>query len=324
MRILLWHVHGSWTTSFVQGRHTYLLPALPEGGPWGRGRCGRDWPAAAHEVPAGRLAKSDVDIVLLQRPEELGLTAKWLGRRPGVDVPAVYVEHNTPRGDVPDIRHPLAERSDIPLVHVTHFNKLLWDNGRAPATVIEHGIVDPGYRYTGELPRAAVVTNEPVRRWRVTGGDLLPGLAAAAPLDVFGMGLDGLAERTGLGPDRLTAVGDLRTEKLHTELARRRVYVHTTRWTSLGLSLIEAMHLGMPVVAVASTAAPSAVPPDAGVVSADTAVLAGAVRRLVAEPASATEHGRRAREYALENFALSTFLRSWDALLTASLDNEGG
>jgi len=29
MRILLWHVHGSWTTSFVQGGHDYLLPLTP-------------------------------------------------------------------------------------------------------------------------------------------------------------------------------------------------------------------------------------------------------------------------------------------------------
>lgn len=28
--ILLWHVHGSWTTAFVQGPHRYLVPILPE------------------------------------------------------------------------------------------------------------------------------------------------------------------------------------------------------------------------------------------------------------------------------------------------------
>jgi glycosyltransferase involved in cell wall biosynthesis len=323
MRILLWHVHGSWTTSFVQGRHTYLLPTLPEGGPWGRGRCGRDWPTAVHDVPAGRLRDSDVDLVLLQRPEEQELATEWLGRRPGIDVPAVYVEHNTPRGDVPDTRHPLAGRSDIPLVHVTHFNRLLWDNGRAPVTVIEHGIPDPGHRYTGELARAAVVTNEPVRRWRTTGTDLLACLATAAPLDVFGMGLDELAARTGIEPARLTAIGDLGHEQLHAELARRRVYLHTTRWTSLGLSLLEAMHLGMPVVALASTEAPAAVPPDAGVVSADPAVLAAAVRRFVADPALAAECGKHAREHALHNYALSTFSRSWDVLLTESIDESG-
>jgi glycosyltransferase involved in cell wall biosynthesis len=35
-------------------------------------------------------------------------------------------------------------------------------------------------------------------------------------------------------------------------MARRRVYLHPVRWTSLGLSLIEAMHLGMPVAGLAA------------------------------------------------------------------------
>ena len=62
------------------------------------------------------------------------------------------------------MRHPLADRDDILLVHVTHFNALFWDTGGDRDRVIEHGIVDPGPRYTGELPRAAVVINEAERR----------------------------------------------------------------------------------------------------------------------------------------------------------------
>ena len=30
MNILLWHVHGSWTTALVQGDHTYLVPVVPD------------------------------------------------------------------------------------------------------------------------------------------------------------------------------------------------------------------------------------------------------------------------------------------------------
>ncbi|GDY33364.1 glycosyltransferase [Gandjariella thermophila] len=319
LRVLLWHVHGSWTTSFVQGGHTYLLPTLPEGGPWGRGRCGRPWPRGAREVTPKDLRDTDVDVVLLQRPEELELTERWTGRRPGRDLPAVYVEHNTPRGDVPNTRHPLADRADIPLVHVTHFNELMWDSGRAPTAVIPHGVVDPGERYTGELERAAVVINEPIRRWRVTGTDLLPALAEAAPLDVYGMRLTGLNERTGVGPRRLRPVGDLDSGTLATELARHRVYLHTARWTSLGLSLIEAMHLGMPVVAVASTEAPRAVPPEAGAVSADVGELAGAVRELIDDPDTARRMGKHAREFALAHHGLQAFLHRWDSLLARTL-----
>lgn len=315
MRVLVWHVHGSWTASLVRGGHTYLLPTVPEGGPWGRGRCGRDWPDNAREVPADELSDTDVDVVILQRPDELELTRRWLGRRPGVDIPAVYVEHNTPREAVPNTAHPVADREDIPLVHVTHFNELMWDSGRAPTAVIPHGIADPGMRYTGEYERAATAINEPVRRWRFTGTDLLPALSAAAPFDVFGMGLDELNARAGVEAPRLRPVGDLGQDSLYTEMARRRVYVHTARWTSLGLSLLEAMHLGMPVVAVASTEAARAVPADAGVVSADVTELSAAIREMIDDPGLARRMGKCARDSALTNYGIEEFLRNWDSLL---------
>lgn len=45
MNILLWHVHGSWTTSFVQGKHRYLVPVTPDRGPDGLGLARTyDWP----------------------------------------------------------------------------------------------------------------------------------------------------------------------------------------------------------------------------------------------------------------------------------------
>lgn len=83
--------------------------------------------------------------MVLQRPKELELARELLGKRPGVDVPAIYVEHNTPQGGVPDTPHVLAGQQEIPIVHVTHFNDLMWDIGVAPTTVIPHGIADPGH-----------------------------------------------------------------------------------------------------------------------------------------------------------------------------------
>jgi len=309
VNVLLWHVHGSWTTSFVQGRHTYLLPVTPDRGPDGLGRATSwDWPASAREVPHPRLRDEDVDVVVLQRPPEIELVTRLSGRRPGQDVPAVYVEHNTPKGEVPFTRHPLADRGDIPIVHVTHFNELFWDNGAARTTVIEHGIVDPGPVWTGELERAAVVVNEPVRRGRVTGTDLLPLFAAAAPLDIFGMHTAGLAARN-------IRVYDLPQHALHGALARRRVYVHPIRWTSLGFSLLEAMHLGMPVVAFATTEAVEAVPAGAGVLSTRVDALVDAVHTFLGDPALAVETGRRARMAAIRRYGLARFLDDWDQLL---------
>ncbi|MCK7624372.1 glycosyltransferase [Streptomyces sp. RS10V-4] len=317
MNILLWHVHGSWTTAFVQGPHTYLVPVTPDRGPDGRGRARTfPWPDAVHERTPEELRRAEVDLVVLQRPHEAELAERWLGgRRPGRDVPAVYLEHNAPDGDVPDTRHPCAGRRDLVLVHVTHFNRLFWDSGGTRTEVIEHGIVDPGHRYTGRLARAAVVVNEPVRRGRTVGTDLLPALAGAAPLDVFGMRTEGLADRLGLSAEACRTA-DLPQRDLHEAMAQRRVYLHPVRWTSLGLSLLEAMHLGMPVVALATTEAVEAVPPGCGVLSNRPEVLAGALRRYLAEPDAAAEDGARARQAALGRYGLKRFLADWESLIT--------
>ena len=307
MRILVWHIHGSWTTAFVQGKHEYLVPVVPDRGPDGRGRAQTwQWPASAIEVTPSQLADEPVDVVVLQRPVELEtLTERWLGgRRPGVDVPAIYLEHNAPQGRIAEMRHPAADRPELLVVHVTHFNDLFWDTGRTPTRVIEHGIVDPGYRYTGELPRAAVVVNEASRRGRVTGTDLLDRFREAAPLDLFGM-----------DAGRLGGIDNPPQEILHAEMARRRVYLHPIRWTSLGLSLLEAMHLGMPIVALATTEVPEAVPSEAGVISTRVDVLQAALRRLVADPDEASTMGLAARDAALARYGLARFLDDWDAVL---------
>jgi glycosyltransferase involved in cell wall biosynthesis len=327
MRVLLWHVHGSWATSFVHGPQTTLVPVTPDRGPDGRGRPDTfEWPDRAIEIPCDRLRDEHVDVVVLQRPHEFELCERWLGRRPGRDLPAVYVEHDTPRRTpadaslpeevVPDSRHFLYDRSDIPVVHVTNFNRLFWNCGRAPVTVIEHGVVDPGHRFTGEQARAAVVINDPVRRGRVAGTDLLPALASAVPLDLFGMNVVDVPRRLGVAPERLRTYEDLPQERMHDELARRRVYVHPYRWTSLGLALIEAMMLGLPVVALAATEAVEAVPPEAGVLSTRVTTLAEAARSLAADGPRARQMGKEARAHAMDRYGLPRFLRDWRHILT--------
>jgi hypothetical protein len=309
--VLVWHVHGSWTEAFVAGRHNYLIPVT--GDHEGRGLLGRDWPNA-RELGPEQLASEHVDVVILQQPEQLELAARWLGRRPGIDVPAIYVEHNAPRPSPVDSRHPIAGRDDIPLVHVTDFNALMWDNGIAPTRVIDHGLADPGPLYTGEIAAAATMINEPVRRWRTVGADLLAPLSAHIPVDVWGIESERL-EEPGFRTPRVSARGDLPTVLLLPEVARRRVYLHTARWTSLGLALIEAMFLGMPIVAVASTMAPLIVPPAAGVVSADVPTLGWAAEGFIADHVAAVAAGKAAREYATTHFGIDRFLDEWDRLI---------
>jgi len=312
VKILLWHVHGAWSTAFVHGRHEYVVPVLPDRSADGRGIARTyAWPPRVTERTPAALRDEPFDIVVLQRPHELEhLCEDWTGRRPGRDVPAIYVEHNAPHGRISEMRHPAAGRDDLLIVHVTHFNALFWDADGTETRVVEHGVVDPGRRYTGELARAVAVINEARRRGRVTGTDLLAHFAGAAPIDLFGLD-------AGRASASVTGIEDLPQDELHTEMARRRVYLHPVRWTSLGLSLIEAMHLGLPVVALGTTEAYEAVPADAGVVSTRLDVLSTALRRLVLDPEEAAARGRAARTAALERYGLRRFHADWDQVLAA-------
>ena len=76
------------------------------------------------------------------------------------------------------------------------------------------------------------------------------------------------------------------------------------------------MHLGMPVLALATTEAVEAVPAGAGTVSNRPDVLARAARRYLADPAAAAADGARARQAALERYGLKRFLDDWDRLIT--------
>ena len=295
--IMIWHVHGSWLEAFVQGKHDYWLPINLDS-PQGRRRA--HWPAAVREVALHDTPDLPIDAIVFQRLGEIDEAQQWLrSRKLGRDVAAFYVEHNAPQGRINDMRHPLADRDDLEIVHVTHFNALFWDCGSTRTHVIEHGIPDPGYRYSGELERCAVVINEATRRGRVTGTDLLPWLESIAPFDLYGIG----TER------------DLPMTELHTAMAQHRVYVHPFRWTSLGLALLEAMAVGMPVVALATTEVPAAVPSHAGVVSNDLHVIGDAVTWLMQDREAARALGLRARDHVLQRYGLQRFLDAWDSRL---------
>ncbi|MGW9549481.1 glycosyltransferase [Citricoccus zhacaiensis] len=314
MRILIWHVHGSWMTAFVQGRHDYLLPVDETRGPDGRGRAQTwDWPASAREMTAAQLAGERPDLVVLQRPHEAELLESWTGLRAGIDVPAVYLEHNAPTGTAMASGHPYADQDAIPVVHVTHFNRIMWDAGTARTEVIEHGVPDPGHLYTGEQASLAVVVNEPVRRTRVAGTDLVLQLSRDLPTEVYGMGMDHLAEVAPWLDGGLHE--NYRQSELHRALAAHRVYFHPYRWTSLGLALLEAMTLGLPVLALSTTEAPRAVPPSAGLLSNDPAELAHRGRQWLDNPELAARAGAAARAHALDRYGLQRFLADWDALI---------
>ena len=303
--ILFWNTNQAWTDAFASGTHRYLVAVNSDDGRTNR---------RVREIPVGRLRDEDVDLVVLQHHDELELAARWLGRRPGVDVPAVFVEHSPPQPFAADTLHPLGGRDDIPIVHVTDFNRVMWNNGAAPSCVITPAMADPGHLFTGDVPAAASIIDEPLCRLRETGADLLVELGRRAAIDVWGVDTEPLTAKFR-SVARVRGKGPLPANRLLNQLARRRVYVHPARWTSLDVGLMEAMYVGLPIVAFASTMASTLIPPEAGVVSADVRTLELATEGFVVDYGAAAAAGKAARDYAVAHFGLKRFLTEWDAVI---------
>ena len=136
----------------------------------------------------------------------------------------------------------------------------------------------------------------------MTGTDLLPVLSRGGPIDLFGI------DAAALGGV------DLVQTDLHTELARRRAYVHPFRWTSLGLTLIEAMMLGLPVVCLATTEVADVVPRPTA--SCRTGSRTWWPRSPLRQRRGRTRGtGCLARQWATQRFGIARFLRDWDEVL---------
>jgi hypothetical protein len=306
LRVLTWHIHGSYLWYLSHVPVDFLLPVKP-GRPEGYGGRGATfrWPDNVVEVPADEVADLDVDIVLYQSHRNWEVDRLEILSEAQRRGPQVHLEHDPPRASPTDTRHPVDD-PNVLLVHVTHFNDLMWDSGTTPTTVVEHGVVvPPELRGPGPIPRGIVVANGLAKRGRRLGRDLVDrARTEGVPLDIVGMG----AEEVG-------GLGEVAPPELPAFVAQYRFYFHPVRYTSLGLSLCEAMMLGLPVVGLATTELPTVVRNGVeGFCATDVGELVDRMRQLVADPALAARLGAEAHATACERFGIERFCRDWLAV----------
>jgi hypothetical protein len=306
LNVLTWHTHGSYLYYLSQAPHEFHVLSRPGRPPGYGGRCGSiAWGDNVHDLPADQARHASFDCILFQDDPQWEHDQYELLTPAQRALPRIYLEHDPPRLHPTDTRHPVDD-PNVLLVHVTPFNALMWDNGRTPVRVIEHGVmVPPGVRYQGELERGLVITNHLATRGRRLGADLFAAARAQVPLDLIGMGAD---EAGGLG--------EIEHARVPAFAARYRFLFSPIRYTSLGLAVLEAMMAGVPVVALATTEMATAVQDGvSGFVDTDPQVLIERMRTLLRDPALARELGQGARRRALERFSIQRFSAAWDAAL---------
>jgi glycosyltransferase involved in cell wall biosynthesis len=169
--------------------------------------------------------------------------------------------------------------------------------------VIEHSVaVDPAIRYDGALERGITVINGMQKRPRIAGYDIFLRAREQVPLDIAGM------ETEAFG-----GLGDIPYRDLHRRVATYRFLFSPIRYTSLPLAVVEAMTIGMPIVALATTELPTVIEDgNNGYVSCRVEELIERMRFLLSHPAEARRLGENAHATARERFNLARFVRDWN------------
>lgn len=302
LRIFTWHVHGNYLYYLSQVPHTFYIPVDAARSSGYAGRAGAlPWGDNVVELPVEQVAATEFDCILFQSRSHYDDDQYRVLSATQRRLPRIYLEHDTPQLHPTNTRHPVDDPATL-LVHVTPFNALMWDNGRTPTRVIDHGVIVPAHvRYEGGLPRGIAVVNHIARRGRRLGADVFAVARAQVPLDLVGMA----SECSG-------GLGEIPNPELPQFLSHYRFYFHPVRWTSLGLAAIEAMMIGLPVVGLATTELVTVIRNgDSGFLDTDPQRLVEAMRHLIETPDEAARLGAGARRVALERFNIERFVDDW-------------
>lgn len=303
LKILIWHIHGSYLNTLARIDHDWYLP-VKSGRPEGYGGRGRtfDLPDYVREVPAELVRDLKLDLVIYQTPKNYFEDAFEILSPEQRLLPKIYLEHNTPKPHAVDTHHPIDD-PNVLLVHVTHYNRLMWDNGRTPTMVIEHSVaIDPSIHYNGHLEQGITIINGMQRRRRIAGYDIFLQARQTVPLQAVGM-----------ETEEFGGFGDVPYRDLHRFVADYRFLFSPIRYTSLPLAVIEAMTIGMPVVALATTELPTVIENgETGYVSCNINELIEDMHSLLSDRREAYRLGTNARALARERFGLDRFIRDWN------------
>ena len=312
LKIFTWHIHGTYLYYLSHGDFTIYIPVDENGGEgyWGRGRT---FPFGENviEIPAQEVKHIDFDCILFQSPKNFLVDQYEVLSEEQRSLPAIYVEHNPPLEQPTDTRHPVNDPRVV-MVHVTYYNQLMWKCNARINTVIEHGVPLPSAKYRGHIERGIVVVNHLHQRGRRLGADIFEDVKKEVPLDLVGMGTE---EFGGLG------------EVMHGELpafiSQYRLFFNPIRYTSFGLAVCEAMLVGMPVVALATTEHGVVIRNGInGVSHTNISYLVEQMQLLLQDRELAEKLGAAGRKTALELFDLERFTRQWKNIFELALNNK--
>jgi glycosyltransferase involved in cell wall biosynthesis len=312
LKIFTWHIHGSYLYYLSQGNFDIYVPTSEKKAEGYIGR-GTTFPFKENviEVPAAEVRQLSFDCILFQTPSNYLTDQYEILSQQQRELPRVYLEHDPPQQVPTDTRHVVDDR-DVALVHVTHFNKLMWDTGDTVSTVIDHGVIAPRETYIGKLDKGIVVINNLEERGRRLGLDIFMEVREHIPLDLIGM-----------DTKKIGGLGEILHPHLPHFIKDYRFMFNPIRYTSLGLAVIEAMMVGLPVVGLATTELVTVIRDGhSGILHTDIKYLISGMKELLQSKELALRLGAEGKKVALERFNIGRFTREWYQLLTKVISKQ--
>ncbi len=297
-RIFTWPVHQQYLFALAQGNFKFYVPAAQNASFKAQFSTLNN----VEEVDPAEIKNLDFDLLLFQ--DEAGYQTKQFAVLSDQQrqLPKIYLEHHPPEQHPTNAKH-LTENTGIQLVHVNHYNALMWDNIGLDVSVIENGVPENRISFSGEKQAGVMVLEEFPADERVTGMDIFRQVKEALPIDVIQIGKNGVSY-----------------QNLPKKLSSYRFLFCTDRYQSPQFSVFQAMMIGMPVIGLGTTALPAIIENEvSGFVSSDVNYLIGKIKILLNNPALAVQLGNNARETAVQNYTSHRFLADWNQLFARTI-----
>ncbi|MGI5827801.1 MAG: glycosyltransferase [Patescibacteria group bacterium] len=308
LRIFTWHIHGSYLYYLSHCPCNFYIPKDSNNKDGYIGKTSNfPWREKVHEILKTEVKTQDFDIILFQSKKNYLKDQYDILSPHQRMLPKIFLEHDPPQKHPTNTKH-VVDDPNVVIVHVTDFNNLMWDNNLSPTVVIKHGVKIPtNVRYNGHLQKGVVVINNIVKRGRRLGLDIFEKVRKQIPLDIVGMN----SELVG-------GLGEVPFIKLPQFISHYRFFFNPIRYTSLGLSVLEAMAAGMPVVGLATTEVPLVLENNVtGFTHTNTDFLIEKMYQLLNNPTLARKLSGNAKRFANTHYNIVKFTQNWLNLFTS-------
>ncbi|MCJ8208684.1 glycosyltransferase family 1 protein [Mucilaginibacter sp. RS28] len=310
-KIFTWNVNPAYLFNLSQANVLIYVPVKDSNKPGYQGRGNYyPYPDNVVEVPASEVCFLDIDAILFQSKENYLHDQYDILSQNQRELPKFYLEHEPPRPHPTNSQH-IVHDTNVTIVHVSHYNDLMWDNNAQESVVIEPGAPDAEINYSGNKPRGLVLLDHLPAKGRWLGLDVFLKVREHIPLDLIGHGNGTLGVR------------DASFEQLPYLLSEYRFVFSPVRYSTSCQQLYQAMMAGAPVVGLATVGLSTVVTDSStGFVSTNVNQLIRSMQQLIDDRDLAGNIGKAGQQVAKDRFSLQRFIYQWESLLTDKISKK--